>query len=120
MYLCLCKAAFMKELYYAFEITPFIEYFENKHFYIVVISPTNVYAIKISLIKSLSKWNYYLLVFFFPHIETAKSFVSEKASRCSLSAWFQRFFYVAPWAQTVQWAGGKVPMGFGRKQQPSR
>lgn len=41
----------MKEFYYAFEITPFIEYFENKHFYIVVISPVNVYALNIFLIK---------------------------------------------------------------------
>lgn len=41
----------MEGLYYAFEITPFIEYFENKHFYIVVISPINMYALKIFLIK---------------------------------------------------------------------
>lgn len=41
----------MEELYYAFEITPFTEYFENKHFYIVVISPINMYALKIFLIK---------------------------------------------------------------------
>lgn len=41
----------MEELYYAFEITPFIENFENKHFYIVVISHINVYALKIFLIK---------------------------------------------------------------------
>lgn len=45
------KAAFMEELYYAFEITPFIDYFENKHFYIVIISPVNVYALIIFLIK---------------------------------------------------------------------
>lgn len=51
LYLCSCKAAFMKEFYYASEITPFIEYFENKHFYIVVISPVNVYALNIFLIK---------------------------------------------------------------------
>jgi len=41
----------MEEFYYAFEITPFIEYFKNKHFYIVVISPINVYALKIFSIK---------------------------------------------------------------------
>lgn len=41
----------MEELYYAFEITSFIEYFEDKHFNIVVISPITVYALKIFLIK---------------------------------------------------------------------
>lgn len=40
----------MEELYYAFEITPFIENFEKKHFYIVI-SRINVYALKIFLIK---------------------------------------------------------------------
>lgn len=50
MYLRSCKAAFMEELYYTFEITPFTEYFENKHFFIGI-SPINMYALKIFLIK---------------------------------------------------------------------
>lgn len=57
----------MEELYYAFEITPFIENFENKHFYIVVISHINMYALKIFLIK-MSVWIKFLLasvIFFF-------------------------------------------------------
>lgn len=54
----------MEELYYAFEITPFIENFEDKHFYIVVISHINVYALKIFLIK-MYVWTKILLDFLF-------------------------------------------------------
>lgn len=69
----------MEELYYAFEITPFIENFENKHFYIVVISHINVYALKIFLIK-VYVWIKFLLdsIFFSPQKWTATISTQEK------------------------------------------
>lgn len=68
----------MEELYYAFEITPFIENFENKHFYIVI-SRINVYALKIFLIK-MYVWIKFLLdsIFFFSSQMNSYNLHSEK------------------------------------------
>lgn len=68
----------MEELYYAFEITPFIENFEKKHFYIVI-SRINVYALKIFLIK-MYVWIKFLLdsIFFFSSQMSSYNLHSEK------------------------------------------